>query len=311
MEKYETIISLEVHAELCTKTKLYCGCKNEYGSEVNTLVCPICSGMPGALPILNRTVVEHCIKMGLALDCKINLYSNQDRKSCFCPDLPNGYSISQSTLPLCEDGRLDIFVGEAIKTVGISGIYIEENTGEIECLGDNNRMLINYNRCGVPIINIVSRPELHSAEEAKEYLDTLHSILLCIGIIDAKMPQGSVRCDVKISLRPIDEGELGTVCEMRNIDGFGAVYREILNEVQRQTKLLDAGEKIVRQSRRWDDQKRESIVLHNKENVHNHRYLPDPDLLGLRIEQSLVDMIRESLPKLPVAKADSFMSDIK
>ncbi len=309
MSRYETVIGLEVHAELCTKTKIYCGCKNEFGREVNTLVCPICTGMPGTLPTLNSAVVEYCIKMGLALGCDINRHSKQDRKNYFYPDLPKGYQISQFDVPLCEGGKLDILIGDKIKTIGITRIHIEEDAGKIVRVDGIDGTLADYNRCGVPLIEIVSEPDMRSAEEAKAYLETIHAILLYIGISDAKMQEGSVRCDVNVSLRPLGESEFGTRCEMKNVNSFGAVYRGILYEVQRQTALLDAGEKIVQQTRRWDDQKGESVVLRSKEDAHDYRYFPEPDLLGFTVEQSLVDTLRDAIPELPVAKACRYMSD--
>ncbi len=210
---YEVVIGLEVHAELCTDTKIYCGCKNEFGREVNSLVCPICSGMPGTLPTLNEKVVEYCVKMGLALGCSVNKLSKQDRKNYFYPDLPKAYQISQFDVPLCENGKLDILVGEEPKTIGITRIHIEEDAGKLVRVDGIEGTLADFNRCGVPLIEIVSEPDMRSAAEAKAYLETIHSILLYLGISDAKMQEGSVRCDVNVSLRPEGETKLGTRCE--------------------------------------------------------------------------------------------------
>ncbi len=309
MTRYETVIGLEVHAELNTDTKIYCGCKNEFGREVNTLICPICTGMPGTLPTLNRSVVDYCVKMGLALGCSINKVSKQDRKNYFYPDLPKGYQISQFDVPLCENGRLDILVGEQTKTIGITRIHIEEDAGKIVRVDGIEGTLADYNRCGVPLIEIVSEPDMRSAEEAKAYLETIHAILLYIGISDAKMQEGNVRCDVNVSLRPVGAKEFGTRCEMKNVNSFGAVYRGILYEVERQKKLLDAGEVIQQQTRRWDDQKGESVLLRSKEDAHDYRYFPEPDLLGFTVPQQTIDEMKALIPELPVAKAVRYMKD--
>ncbi len=309
MSRYETVIGLEVHAELNTDTKIYCGCKNEFGREVNTLVCPICSGMPGTLPTLNRSVVEYCVKMGLALGCSINNVSKQDRKNYFYPDLPKGYQISQFDVPLCENGSLDILVGNETKTIGITRIHIEEDAGKIVRVDGIDGTLADFNRCGVPLIEIVSEPDMRSADEAKAYLETIHAILLYLGISDAKMQEGNVRCDVNVSLNPIGATEFGTRCEMKNVNSFGAVYRGILYEVERQTKMLDAGEVIEQQTRRWDDQKGESVLLRSKENAHDYRYFPEPDLLGFTVPTELINKISSEIPELPVAKAKRYMEN--
>ncbi len=311
MSKYETVIGLEVHAELNTNTKIYCGCKNEFGREVNTLTCPICTGMPGTLPTLNSSVVDYCVKMGIALGCSINRVSKQDRKNYFYPDLPKGYQISQFDVPLCEHGKLDILVGEQTKTIGITRIHIEEDAGKIVRVDGIEGTLADYNRCGVPLIEIVSEPDMRSAEEAKAYLETIHAILLYIGISDAKMQEGNVRCDVNVSLRPVGAKEFGTRCEMKNVNSFGAVYRGILYEVKRQTKMLDAGEIIEQQTRRWDDQKGESVLLRSKEDAHDYRYFPEPDLLGFTVSLDTIEEMKSLMPELPVAKAKRYMQNYR
>lgn len=307
MSDYEAVIGLEVHAELCTRSKIYCSCKNEFGCEVNTLVCPICAGMPGTLPTLNEKVVEYCVFMGLALGCSINLKSKQDRKNYFYPDLPKAYQISQFDIPLCCDGKVEVLTADGSKTVGITRIHIEEDAGKIVRIDGISGTLADYNRCGVPLIEIVSEPDMRSAKEAKAYLETIHAILLCLGISDAKMQEGSVRCDVNVSLRPVGCETLGTRCEMKNVNSFGGVYRGILFEIDRQTKILDAGGVIEQQTRRFDDAKGESVLLRSKEDAQDYRYFPEPDLLSFEVSKQLVEELLENLPELPVARAKRYI----
>ncbi len=309
MLKYETVIGLEVHAELNTASKIYCGCKNKFGLEVNTAICPICTGMPGTLPSLNSKVVEKCVKMGLALNCKVNKLSKQDRKNYFYPDLPKGYQISQFDVPLCENGSLDIMINGKTKLIGITRIHIEEDAGKIVKMGGVDKTFADYNRCGVPLIEIVSEPDMRSAEEAKAFLETIHTLLLYLDISDAKMQEGSVRCDVNVSIRPIGTNELTTRCEMKNVNSFGAVYRCILYEIGRQNTLLEAGRIIEQQTRRWDDEAGVSILLRSKEDAHDYRYFPEPDLLGITVSQSLIDRINAELPELPTTKALRYIND--
>ncbi len=302
-EKYEVIVGLEIHAELCTETKIFCGCKNEFGAEVNTLCCPVCMGMPGTLPVLNRQVVDYAIKMGHALGCRINRISKMDRKNYFYPDLPKAYQISQFDIPLCEHGSLDILMNGQVKRVGITRIHIEEDAGKLIHDDAFEGSLVDYNRCGVPLIEIVSEPDLRSAEEAKVYMETITGILLYLGISDAKMQEGCVRADVNVSVRPRGQKEFGTRTEMKNVNSFGAVYRAIQYEANRQMEVLEAGGSIEQETRRWDDAKGVNIVLRTKEDAQDYRYFPEPDLLTFEVSEERVQQLKAEVPELPVAKA--------
>lgn len=307
--KYEVVIGLEVHAELNTKTKIFCSCENRFGAGVNSLCCPVCMAMPGTLPTLNEQVVEKAIKMGHALGCKINGTTKQDRKHYFYPDLTKAYQISQFDVPLCEDGHLDILVGDELRTIGITRIHIEEDAGKLIHDDGRDDTLCDYNRCGVPLIEIVSEPDLRSAEEAKAYLETITTILLYLGVSDAKMQEGSVRCDVNVSLRPVGAKEFGTRCEMKNVNSFGAVYRAICYEAERQEKVLDAGGVINQETRRWDDPKGESILMRSKEDAQDYRYFPDPDLLTFIVSDERIAALKAMVPELPTARTLRYVSD--
>ena len=281
--EYEVVIGLEVHAELNTKSKIYCDCKNAFGLEVNTQVCPICMGMPGTLPTLNEKVVESSILMGHALNCKINAVSKQDRKNYFYPDLPKAYQISQAEVPLCQNGYLDILVNGEEKRVGVTRIHIEEDAGKLLHSDAFEGSLVDLNRCGVPLIEIVSEPDLRSSAEAKAYLDTIKSILQYINISDCKMQEGSIRCDVNVSVNKKGE-PFGTRCEMKNVNSFSAAVRGIEFEAKRQIEVLEAGGVIVQETRRWDDVKGESFTMRTKEDAHDYRYFPEPDLLTIVVD---------------------------
>ncbi|MEG1862958.1 MAG: Asp-tRNA(Asn)/Glu-tRNA(Gln) amidotransferase subunit GatB [Oscillospiraceae bacterium] len=308
INNYEVVVGLEVHAELSTKTKIFCGCKNEFGAEVNTHVCPICMGLPGTLPVLNEQVVEYAIKMGHALNCKINRITKQDRKNYFYPDLPKSYQISQFDLPICGKGYVDILVGDEIKRIGVTRIHIEEDAGKLMHDDAFGGTLADYNRCGVPLIEIVSEPDMRSADEAKAYLDTIHTTLLYLGISDAKMQEGSVRCDVNVSVRLKGAKEFGTRVEMKNVNSFSAAHRAIIYESKRQIDVLSNGGKIDQETRKWDDVKGRSQLLRSKEDAQDYRYFPDPDLLTFVVSQEKVDELKASLPELPVAKIMRYMS---
>ena len=305
---YEIVVGLEVHAELSTKTKIFCGCKNEFGAEVNTNVCPVCMGLPGTLPVLNEQVVEYAIKMGHALNCHINSVTKQDRKNYFYPDLPKSYQISQFDIPLCENGYLDVLVGDEVKRIGVTRIHIEEDAGKLIHDADLGGTLADYNRCGVPLIEIVSEPDIRSADEAKAYLDTIHTTLLYLGISDAKMQEGSVRCDVNVSVRPKGSTEFGTRVEMKNVNSFSAAHRAITYEANRQIEVLSHGGKVEQETRKWDDVKGRSVVLRSKEDAQDYRYFPDPDLLTFVVPQEKIDRLKARLPELPVAKTMRYMS---
>ena len=309
MSDYEVIVGLEVHAELCTETKIFCGCKNAFGAEVNTLCCPVCMGMPGTLPVLNKQVVDYAIKMGHALHCRINRVSKNDRKNYFYPDLPKAYQISQFDIPLCEDGYLDILVNGEKKRIGITRIHIEEDAGKLIHADSFDGSLVDFNRCGVPLIEMVSEPDLRSAEEAKAYLEGITSILLYLGISDAKMQEGSVRADVNVSVRKKGAAEFGARTEMKNVNSFGAVYRAIQYEAARQVEVLEAGGVIEQETRRWDDANGRNVLLRSKEDAQDYRYFPEPDLLTFEVSEAHVQELKDSIPELPVDKTIRYMSD--
>lgn len=310
MKKYEAVIGLEIHAELNTESKIYCECKNGFGYDANTQICPICMGMPGTLPVLNKKVVDYAIKMGHALNCKINNSCRQDRKNYFYPDLPKGYQISQSDIPLCENGYLDIMVNDSKKTIGITRIHIEEDAGKL--LHDNSvsGSLVDFNRCGVPLIEIVSEPDLRSSSEAKIFLETIKSILQYINISDCKMQEGSIRCDVNVSVREQGTGVLGTRCEMKNINSFSGAVRCIEYEIKRQISILEAGEKIIQETRRWDDTNGISITMRTKENANDYRFFPEPDLNTIVIDEKRVDELKTTIPELPNVKIFRYVEDL-
>ena len=305
---YEVVVGLEVHAELNTKTKIYCNCKNSFGLEVNTQVCPICMGMPGTLPTLNEKVVEYAIKMGHALNCGINRICKQDRKNYYYPDLPKSYQISQADIPLCHDGYLDVIIGDDVKRIGIERIHIEEDAGKLLHSDKFDGSLVDFNRCGVPLIEIVSKPDLRGSDEAKAYLETIRSILRYIDISDCKMQEGSIRCDVNVSVHKPGE-PFGTRCEMKNVNSFSAAVRGIDYEANRQIALIEAGGTVVQETRRWDDAKGESISMRSKEDAQDYRYFPEPDLLTIVVPEEKVQYLKDTLPELPNAKIMRYVND--
>jgi len=306
---YETVIGLEVHAELSTASKIYCGCANEFGGEVNTHCCPICTGMPGVLPVLNKTVVDYAIKAGLATNCEITRLGKQDRKNYFYPDLPKAYQTSQFDLPICKNGYLDIEVGGEKKRIGITRIHIEEDAGKLLHEASHGVTLVDYNRCGVPLIEIVSEPDMRSAEEAKTFLETLKSILEYTAVSDCKMQEGSLRCDVNVSIRPVGQKEYGIRSEMKNVNSFSAAFRAIEYEVKRQIIELEAGNEIIQETRRWDDIKGVSSPLRSKDNAHDYRYFPEPDLVSIVIDDNWINEIKKTLPELPIARRERYIND--
>ncbi len=305
--KYETVIGLEVHAELCTDSKIFCGCTTAFGGEPNTHTCPICTGMPGTLPVLNRRAVEYAVKAGLAVNCSISPFSKMDRKNYFYPDLPKAYQISQFDLPLCKSGYLDIQAGEDAKRIRIHRIHLEEDAGKLLHDQWDAGSLVDYNRCGVPLIEIVTEPDLSSADEAKVFLETLKSILEYSQVSDCKMQEGSLRCDVNVSIRPVGQKELGTRTEMKNLNSFSAAYRAVNFETARQISVLEDGGNIQQETRRWDDDKGRSYSMRSKEEAQDYRYFPDPDLVPIVLEQDFIEGIRNSLPELPAAKQKRYM----
>lgn len=309
MRELEIVIGLEVHAELSTKTKIYCSCPNEFGGKPNTRVCPVCMGLPGTLPVLNESVVEYAVKAGHAMNCRINNVSHMDRKNYFYPDLPKAYQISQWETPLCENGYIDVVTDGRIKRVRINRIHIEEDAGKLMHDDEHNCSLADLNRCGVPLIEIVSEPDMRSSSEAKAYLETIKMILKYIGVSDCKMQEGSIRCDVNVSVREKGTTELTTRCEMKNVNSFSGAVRAIEYEAKRQIEIYRAGGTIEQETRRWDDAKGVSFVMRTKENAQDYRYFPEPDLPGIYISKEKTENIRKSIPELPNEKIWRYMKD--
>ncbi|MBQ7090010.1 MAG: Asp-tRNA(Asn)/Glu-tRNA(Gln) amidotransferase subunit GatB [Clostridia bacterium] len=311
MKDYEIVVGLEVHAELNTDTKIYCSCKNSFGGEVNTQCCPVCTGMPGALPVLNQKVVEYAIRMGHATGCKIHTLLKQDRKNYYYPDLPKAYQISQFDIPLCYEGAVEFMMNGETKRVGITRIHIEEDAGKLLHQEGIPYTLVDLNRCGVPLIEIVSEPDLRSAEEAKEYLETIRTILLYIGVSDCKMQEGSIRCDVNVSVRPKGAAEFGTRCEMKNINTFSGAERAIKYEAARQIEILEAGGVITQETRRWDDEKGVNVLLRSKEDAQDYRYFPEPDIPPVSLEESWIEELKGEIPEMPNEKIKRYVLEHK
>lgn len=306
---YELVIGLEVHAELSTKSKIYCSCTTEFGGDENTHCCPICTGMPGVLPVLNKKVIEYAVKAGLATNCEIANFSKQDRKNYFYPDLPKAYQVSQYDLPICKNGYIDIEVNGVQKRIGLTRIHIEEDAGKLIHDEWDRGTLVDYNRCGVPLIEIVSEPDIRSAEEAKAFLENLKAILEYIDVSDCKMQEGSLRADVNLSIRPVGQKEFGTRTEMKNLNSFKAILRAIEGEFKRQKTEIEYGGVIVQETRRWDDNKGESYAMRSKEEAHDYRYFPEPDLVPIVLEDSYINDIRSSLPELPEARKKRYIEE--
>lgn len=305
--QYEVVIGLEVHAELATRSKIYCSCTTEFGGAPNTHCCPVCTGMPGALPVLNKKVVEYAVKAGLAINCNIVPFSKQDRKNYFYPDLPKAYQTSQYDLPLCINGHLDIEVNGQTKKVGIHRIHIEEDAGKLIHDESNGDTLIDYNRCGVPLIEIVTTPDLRSAEEVKVFFEKLKTILEYTEVSDCKMQEGSLRADVNLSVRPQGQETLGTRTEMKNLNSVRAIVRAVEYEAKRQIEELKYGRTIIQETRRWDDAKGKSYSMRSKEEAHDYRYFPEPDLCPIEIDESWLNKIKASIPELVDEKKKRFI----
>lgn len=313
MKDYEVIIGLEVHAELSTNTKIYCDCATEFGADPNTHCCPICTGMPGTLPVLNEKVVEYAVKAGLATNCEIARFSKQDRKNYFYPDLPKAFQTSQYDLPLCEHGKLEITVGEGDekykKDIGITRIHIEEDAGKLIHDAYTGDTLVDMNRCAVPLIEIVSEPDIRSAEEAVAYMQTLKSILEYLEVCDCKMQEGSLRCDVNLSVRPVGQKEFGTRTETKNLNSFKAIQNSILFETKRQIEELENGGTIYQETRRFDDAKGIGYAMRTKEDAHDYRYFPEPDLAPIVLSEEYIDGIKNSLPEMPHVKKERYITE--
>ena len=305
--EWEIVMGLEVHTELATKTKIFCGCSTAFGSEPNTHVCEICSGMPGTLPLLNERVVEFAVRTGLATNCKITQKTKFDRKNYFYPDLPKAYQISQLYLPICRNGYIEV-KGEngEPKKIGIHEIHMEEDAGKLIHDEFEDCTLVDYNRCGVPLLEIVSEPDFRSADEVIEYLEKLRAILQFTGVSDCKMQEGSLRADVNLSVRPKGQKEFGTRTEMKNLNSFHAIARAIAYESRRQIDLLEDGEAVVQETRRWDDNKGYSYAMRSKEDAQDYKYFPEPDLPPIEISDARIQEIRESMPELPEQKKQRY-----
>ena len=298
IKNYETVIGLEVHVELKTDTKIFCSCPTTFGAEPNTHCCPVCMGMPGTLPVLNKKVVDYAVKAGLATNCTITQKSKQDRKNYFYPDLPKAYQISQYDLPLCEHGHIDINVGGEEKRIGITRIHIEEDAGKL-VHDDKYGTMIDCNRCGVPLIEIVSEPDIRGPEEAIAYLEKLRAIIMYTGVSDCKMQEGSLRCDVNLSVRKKGETKFGTRTEMKNLNSFSFISKAIEYEYKRQVEAIEAGEKIYQETRRFDANTGKTYSMRRKENANDYRYFPDPDLPFIEISDGELDAYRAEIPTLP------------
>jgi aspartyl-tRNA(Asn)/glutamyl-tRNA(Gln) amidotransferase subunit B len=307
MKKYEVVIGLEVHAQLLTETKMFCRCSTKFGSEPNSQTCPVCIGMPGVLPVMNRKAVEYAILTGLATNCRIAPYSRFARKNYFYPDLPKNYQISQYELPLCENGFVEIVVDDEVKRIGITRIHMEEDAGKNihEERGDHS--FVDLNRTGVPLMEIVSEPDLRSPGEASEYMKKLRAILRYLGVCDGNMEQGSLRCDANVSIRPVGQNEFGTRAELKNINSFKFVEKALEYEIKRQVSVIEDGGRIIQETRLWDSAAGVTRSMRSKEEAHDYRYFPEPDLPPILVSQEWIDEIKAKLPELPDEKRKRFI----
>lgn len=311
--KYEVVIGLEVHTELKTNTKIFCGCSTEFGGAPNSHVCPGCLGMPGVLPVLNKKVVEFAIKAGLALNFKISEFSKFDRKHYFYPDLPSSYQITQLEQPICTEGHLDIEVDGVEKRIRINRIHMEEDASKLvhggSTISTSSYSLVDYNRGGVPLLEIVSEPDLRSPEEARAYLEKLKSILEYTEVSDCKMEEGSLRCDANVSIMPKGSTVFGTRAEIKNLNSFRALQRALEYEIERHIQAVEDGETLVQETRTWDDNKGVTLSMRSKEEAHDYRYFPDPDLVPVIVSQEWIEEVRKTLPELPQARKERFVNE--
>ncbi len=297
-KQYETVIGLEVHVELATKTKIFCGCTTEFGGSPNTHTCPVCTGMPGSLPVLNKQVVEYAMAVGLATNCEITRFCKFDRKNYFYPDNPQNYQISQLYLPICRNGSIEIETSTGTKAVRIHEIHMEEDAGKLIHDEWENCSLVDYNRSGVPLIEIVSEPDMRSAQEVIAYLEKLRLIIQYLGASDCKLQEGSMRADVNLSVREVGACEFGTRTEMKNLNSFKAIARAIESERARQIELIEEGKVVVQETRRWDDNKEYSYAMRSKEDAMDYRYFPDPDLVPIQISKEWIEQVKAAQPEL-------------
>ncbi|MBE6548802.1 MAG: Asp-tRNA(Asn)/Glu-tRNA(Gln) amidotransferase subunit GatB [Ruminococcaceae bacterium] len=307
IDDYELVVGLEVHVELKTETKIFCACSTRFGARPNTQCCPVCMGLPGAMPTLNEKTVEYAVRAGLALDCRINRVSHFDRKNYFYPDLPKGYQISQYDEPLCEQGGLEIAAESGEKRIRITRIHMEEDAGKL--IHEGNDTLIDCNRCGVPLIEIVTEPDIRSPEEAVAFLKKLRSILVYAGVSDCRMNEGSMRCDVNLSVRKLGESTLGTRTEIKNLNSFAFTAKAIESEYARQTEVLENGGIIEQETMRFDTQTGKTSAMRSKENANDYRFFPEPDIPPLVIDDGYIELIRRALPELPNEKKKRYQKD--
>ena len=308
-DNYEVIIGLEVHAELSTKTKIFCSCPTKFGAAPNTQTCPICMAMPGTLPVLNEKVVEYAVKAGLATNCEISRNSKNDRKNYFYPDLPKAYQISQYDKPLCEHGYVEIDTKEGKKKIRLTRIHIEEDAGKLNHDEFAGGSLVDLNRAGVPLIEIVSEPDLRSSEEVEEYLKRLKSILEYIEVSDCKMQEGSFRADVNVSVRKKGDSKLGTRTEMKNMNSFRSITRAIEYEVDRQIDVIEDGGEVEQETLRWDDVSGKTFPMRDKEDAQDYRYFPDPDLVAIKLSEEYIENIKNTLPELPESRKERYLEE--
>ncbi len=307
---YEVVIGLEVHAQLLTRTKMFCGCGTAFGAPPNTQTCPVCQGMPGTLPVINRRAVEFGIKTALAIGCTVNADNRFARKHYYYPDMPKNYQISQYEEPLAEHGHLDVEVGGVARRIGIQRLHLEEDVGKLiheGSLETAQSSQVDFNRAGVPLMEIVSKPDIRTSEEAGAYLRGLRAIVVYLGVCDGNMEEGSLRCDANISLKPAGATELGTKVEVKNMNSFRNVQHALEHEIKRQSRALDAGARIVQETRLWDPDKGHTVSMRSKEFAHDYRYFPEPDLPPLNVEPRWVEAVRATLPELPAARRERFM----
>lgn len=310
-EDYEVVIGLEVHAELSTKTKIFCSCPTEFGGEPNTHCCPVCMAMPGALPVLNKKVVEYAIKAGLATNCDIARISKNDRKNYFYPDLPKSYQISQFDMPLCTKGYVEIETEDGPKKIGLVRIHIEEDAGKLNHDEFGRGSLVDLNRSGVPLIEIVSEPDMRSTKEVESYLKKLKSILEYIEVSDCKMQEGSLRADVNVSVRKKGDKEFGTRTEMKNMNSFRSITRAIEYEAMRQVEVIEQGGKIYQETLRWDEVSGKTFSMRDKENAQDYRYFPEPDLGIIKISDEMIENIKKTLPEMPESRKERYIKEFK
>jgi len=306
--EYEAVIGLEVHAQLLTESKIFCGCSTQFGNEPNTQVCPVCLGMPGVLPVLNQKAVEYTIKTGLAMNCRIAPYSRFARKNYFYPDLPKGYQISQYELPLCEDGYLEIVIDGEKRKIRIKRIHLEEDAGK-NIHDPSGYSFVDFNRTGVPLMEIVSEPDIKSPKEAVLYMKKLRTILRYLGVCDGNMEQGSLRCDANVSVKPVGSEEFGVKTEIKNINSFRFVERALEYEIKRQIRVLSEGGKIIQETRLWDSQAGITQSMRSKEEAHDYRYFPEPDLVPVVVSEEWINEIKKTMPELPDQKIERFIKD--